>query len=146
MIGAGGIVTSTHLPGLRRMPGVEIVAVANRSLESSRRAAAELGIPRAYADWKQLLEADNIDAILIGTWPYMHRTITLAALESGRHVLCQARMANNAAEAHDMLAASRRHPNLVCMLVPSSSGYSVDIALRKLLADGFVGDVLSVGP
>jgi predicted dehydrogenase len=144
VVGAGGIVTSTHIPGLRRMPGVEIVAVANRSLESSRRAAAELNIPRAYADWEQLLKADGIDAVLIGTWPYMHRAITLAALESGRHVLCQARMANNAKEAHDMLAASRRHPNLVCQLVPSSSGYSVDRALRGLLADGAVGDILSV--
>jgi len=144
VIGAGGIVGSVHLPGLRRMPGVEIVAVANRSLESSRRAAAEFNIPRAFADWEQLLAADGIDAVLIGTWPYMHRAITLAALASGRHVLCQARMANNAAEAHDMLAASKRHPNLVCQLVPSSSGYSVDIALRRLLADRFVGDILSV--
>jgi predicted dehydrogenase len=49
IIGAGGIVGSTHIPGLRRMPGVEIVAVANRSLESSRRAAEESDIPRAYA-------------------------------------------------------------------------------------------------
>ncbi len=144
IIGAGGIVGSTHIPGLRRMPGVEIVAVANRSLESSRRAAAEFGIPRAFADSEQLLAADGIDAVLIGTWPYMHRALTLAALESGRHVLCQARMANNAAEAHDMLAASRRHPNLVCQLVPSSSGYAIDIALRRLLSDNAVGDVLSV--
>ena len=144
IIGAGDIVGSTHIPGLRRMPGVEIVAVANRSLESSRRAADEFGIPRAYPDWQQLLAADGIDAVLIGTWPYMHRDVTLAALESGRHVLCQARMANDAAEAHAMLAASKRHPNLVCMLVPSSSGYSVDIALRGLLADGVLGDVLSV--
>jgi predicted dehydrogenase len=144
IIGAGGIVGSTHIPGLRRMPGVEIVAVANRSLESSRRAATEFNIPRPYADWEQLLKADGIDAVLIGTWPYMHRAVTLAALQSGRHVLCQARMANNAAEAHEMLAASRRHPNLVCQLVPSSSGYSVDIALRRLLADGVVGEVLSV--
>ena len=144
IIGAGGIVGSTHIPGLRRMPGVEIVAVANRSLESSRRAATEFNIPRAYADWEQLLAAGGIDAVLIGTWPYMHRSVTLAALASGRHVLCQARMANNAAEAHEMLAASRRQPNLVCQLVPSSSGYSIDRALMSLIADGRVGDVLSV--
>jgi len=144
IIGAGDIVGSVHIPGLRRMPGVEIVAVANRSLESSRRAAAEFDIPRAYADWEQLLAADGIDAVLIGTWPYMHRTVTLAALDSGRHVLCQARMANNAAEAHQMLAASKRHPSLVCQLVPSSSGYSIDRALLALLGSGLVGDVLSV--
>jgi predicted dehydrogenase len=126
------------------MPGVEIVAVANRSLESSERAAAELDIPRAYANWEELVAADGIDAILIGTWPYMHRTITLAALEGGRHVLCQARMANNAAEARDMLAASERHPSLVCQLAPSSGTYRIDRALQTLLAGGAVGEVLSV--
>jgi predicted dehydrogenase len=144
IIGAGGIVGETHIPGLRRMPGVEIVAVANRSLESSRRAAEEFGIPRAYADWEELLAADGIDAVLIGTWPYMHRTLTLAALESGRHVLCQARMANNAAEAHEMLAASERHPNLVCQLVPTSGSYRIDRALQSLIAGGELGEVLSV--
>src|SRR5512143_3563662 len=55
IIGAGGIVSSVHVPGLRKMPSVEIVAVANRSLDSSKRAAAELSIPQAYADWEQLL-------------------------------------------------------------------------------------------
>ena len=143
IIGAGGIVGSTHIPGLRRMPGVEIVAVANRSLESSRRAADEFGIPRAYADWAELIAADGIDAVLIGTWPYMHKTITLAALETGRHVLCQARMANTAVDARDMLAASRRHPNLVCMLVPSSSGYSIDRAMLGLIGSGLLGEILS---
>lgn len=144
VIGAGGIVGSTHIPGLRRMPGVEIVAVANRSLESSRRAAAEFGIPRAYADWEALLAADGIDAVLIGTWPYMHRTITLAALDSGRHVLCQARMANTAAEAREMLAASQRHPELVAQLVPTSGSYRIDRAIQGLLGDGALGEVLSV--
>lgn len=144
IVGAGGIVASRHIPGLRRMPGVEIVAVANRSLESSRRAAAEFGIPRAYASWEELIAAGGIDAVLIGTWPYMHKPITLAALESGRHVLCQARMAMNAAEAHEMLAASQRHPDLVCMLVPSSSGYSVDRALLRLIGGDLLGEILSV--
>lgn len=144
IVGAGGIVGSRHIPGLRQMPGVEIVAVANRSLESSQRAAAEFGIPRAYASWEELVAADGIDAVLIGTWPYMHKPITLAALERGRHVLCQARMAMNAAEAREMLAASQRHPELVCMLVPSSSGYSVDRAMLSLIGGNLLGEILSV--
>jgi predicted dehydrogenase len=143
IIGAGGIVSSVHIPGLRRMPQCEIVAVANRSLESSQRVAAEFSIPRAYADWEQLLADDSLDAVLIGTWPYMHRSITLAALDRGLHVLCQARMANTAAEAHEMLAASQGHPNLVCQLVPTSGSYRIDRALQRLLAEGYVGDVLS---
>ena len=136
--------SSVHVPGLKRQPGVELVSVANRSLESSQRAAAELGIARAYANWEALLEAGGLDAVLIGTWPYMHRTITLAALDAGLHVLCQARMANDAAEARDMLAASRRHPNQVCQLVPSSGTYRIDRALQRLLGERFVGDILSV--
>jgi predicted dehydrogenase len=144
IVGAGGIVGSRHIPGLRQMPGVEIVAVANRSLESSQRAAAEFGIPRAYASWEDLIAADGIDAVLIGTWPYMHKPITLAALESGRHVLCQARMAMNAAEAREMLAAAQRHTNLVSMLVPSSSGYSIDRAMLSLIGGELLGEILSV--
>ena len=144
IVGAGGIVSSVHVPGLKRQPGVELVAVANRSLESSRRAAEELGIARAYANWEELLAAGGLDAVLIGTWPYMHREITLAALDAGLHVLCQARMANDAAEARDMLAASTRKPNLVCQLVPSSGTYRIDRALQRLLREGFVGDILSV--
>jgi predicted dehydrogenase len=144
IIGAGGIVSSVHVPGLKRQTQVELVSVANRSLESSQRAAAELGIARAHADWEELLDAGGLDAVVIGTWPYMHRTITLAALDRGLHVLCQARMANDAAEARDMLAASRRHPDLVCQLVPSSGTYRIDRALQRLLGERYVGDVLSV--
>jgi predicted dehydrogenase len=144
IIGAGGIVSSVHVPGLKRQPGVELVSVANRSLESSRRAADELGIERAYANWEELLAAGGLDAVLIGTWPYMHRTITLAALDLGLHVLCQARMANNTVEAREMLAASVRHPELVCQLVPSSGTYRIDRALQRLLGEGFVGEILSV--
>jgi predicted dehydrogenase len=144
IIGAGGIVSSTHVPGLKRQAGVELVAVANRSLESSRRAAEELDIARAYPDWESLLAAGGLDAVLIGTWPYMHRTITLAALDAGLHVLCQARMANDASEARAMLAAARRHPELVCQLVPSSGTYRIDRALQRLIAEGYVGEILSV--
>lgn len=144
VIGAGSIVQKVQIPGLRRMPGCEIVAVANRSLESSKRAATELGIPRAYANWEQLLDADGIDAVVIGTWPYMHRDITLAALNRGKHVFCQARMANNAAEARDMLAASQRHPELVCQLAPKRTSYKIDQALQRLVRERFVGEILSV--
>jgi predicted dehydrogenase len=53
-------------------------------------------------------------------------------------------MANDAAEARDMLAASRRHPNLVCQLVPSSGTYRIDRALQRLVSERYVGEILSV--
>ena len=144
LIGAGANVRAVQIPGFRRVPGCEIVAVANRNLESSQRVADEFDIPRAYANWEELLDDDSIDAVLIGTWPYMHSTLTLEALERGKHVLTQARMANTAQEAREMLAASRRHPDLVCQLVPTSQSYRIDNVLKRMIGDGYLGEVLSV--
>ena len=144
MIGAGANARAVHIPGFRGIQGCEIAAVANRSLESSQRVADEFNIPRAYANWRELLDDDRIDAVCIGTWPYMHRTLTLAALEHGKHVLCQARMANTAQEARDMLEASLRHPDLVSQLVPTSTSYRIDNVLKRMIGDGYLGEILSV--
>ncbi|MDE0082462.1 MAG: Gfo/Idh/MocA family oxidoreductase [Gammaproteobacteria bacterium] len=144
LIGAGANVQNVQIPGFRRVPECEILAVANRSLESSRRVADAFGIPRAYAHWGDLLEDGDIDAILIGTWPYMHRTLTLAGLESGKHVLCQGRMANTAAEAREMLDASQRNPHLVSQLVPTSTSYHLDNVIRRLISEEYAGEILSV--
>lgn len=144
IIGAGENVRDVMIPAFRRIPECQLVAVANTSLASSRRVATEFNIPKPYPHWKALLDDRDVDAVCIGTWPYMHHTLTLAALEQGKHVLCQARMANTAQEAREMLAASLRHPDLVCQLVPTSTSYRTDNILRKMIADGYVGNVLSV--
>src|SRR5436309_3290597 len=117
-VGAGGNCRLHHIPKLQAQPGVEIVAVANRSKESGERVAKEFGIARVAADWREVMNAPDVDAICIGTWPYMHRELVLAALEANKHVLCEARMAMNAAEGRQMLDAARKKPNLVAQLVP----------------------------
>ena len=117
-VGAGANTGLRHIPGLRAQPGVELAGVANRSLASSQRVCDEYEIPKAYEDWVELIDDDDIDAVCIGTWPYMHRTLTLAALEAGKHVLCEARMAMDSNEAHEMLDASNANPDLVTQIVP----------------------------
>lgn len=111
-----------HVPGLLAQTDVELVTVCNRRRESTAKAAQELGIPRTASHWQEVVDDPEVDAIVIGTWPYLHCPITLAALEAGKHVLTEARMSMNAAEAHQMLAASRKHPKLVCQIVPSPFG------------------------
>ncbi len=142
VVGAGGIVRDRHVPGFKRIPGVELVGVANRSAESSRRAMQEVGFKRAYAHWRELLADAEVDAVLVATWPYLHAPITLAALEAGKHVLTQARMAMNAEEARAMLAASRAHPELVTMVVPSP--YTLWADRTRLLRENAVGELRSV--
>src|SRR6184192_1501486 len=143
-VGAGRNTQSRHIPGLGKQPGVELVAVANRSRESGERVAKEFGIRRVEGDWHDVVRAPDVDAVCIGTWPYMHCELTLAALEAGKHVLCEARMAMNAAEGRRMLEASRKKPQLVAQLVPAPHTLETDSTLQSLLDDGYVGEVLAV--
>jgi predicted dehydrogenase len=144
LIGAGANTKLRHIPGLRALPDVEIVAVCNRRPESTAAAAREHGIPRTHERWEHLVADPAIDAVVIGTWPYLHCSITLAALESGKHVLSEARMAMNAAEAHRMLAAARRYPKLVTQIVPSPYGLKGHDVIAELLASGFLGELREV--
>ena len=117
IIGLGANTRLRHVPGLRACDGVEIVAVCNRRPDSTAAVAREFGIPRTFDRWQDLVADRDIDAIVIGTWPYLHCPITIAALEAGKHVLTEARMAMNAAEARLMLDASRTRPELICQIV-----------------------------
>jgi predicted dehydrogenase len=143
-VGAGANTRKQHIPKLKAQPGVELVAVANRSRESGERVAKEFAIPRVEDDWRRVVEARDIDAICIGTWPYMHRELTVAALGAGKHVLCEARMAMNAAEGREMLAAYRQAPRLVAQLVPAPHTLEVDRTLKQLLAEGYAGELHAV--
>lgn len=144
MVGAGANTKLRHIPGFRAMPDVEIVSVANRSPASGQKVADEFGIPKVYGSWRELVEADDTNAIFIGTWPYLHHPITLAALEAGKHVLTEARMAMNAAEAREMLAAARAHPGLVTQIVPSPFTFKFDQVLSELVASGYLGELIAV--
>ena len=143
-VGAGDNTRQRHIPGFKAIEGVELVSVSNRSLESGQRVADAFGIPTVYENWAELMEAPDTDAICIGTWPYMHVTLVLAALENGKHVLTEARMAMDAAEARVMLDASHASPGLVTQIVPAPMTLKVDSTIKALIADGYLGDVLSV--
>src|SRR5437879_963323 len=144
LIGAGANTRLRHVPGLRAVAEVEIVGVANRRPESTAAAAREFGIPRTFERWQDLVADPNIDAVVIGAWPYLHSPVTLAALEAGKHVLTEARMAMNAAEAHRMLDVSRGKSKLVCQIVPSPFGLSGNSTVLDLLKQGFLGELREV--
>ena len=143
-IGAGANTTLRHLPGFKAIEGVELVSVANRSRESGQRVADEWELPTVYDSWAELIATPDTNAICIGTWPYMHRTLTLAALEHDKHVLCEARMAMDSIEAAEMLDASRQKPGLVTQIVPAPGSLPVDATVIDLIADGYLGDLLTV--
>lgn len=144
IIGAGANTRSKHIPGLRTQNSVEIVGLANRSEESARKAAKELDIGKVYADWTEVIDDPDIDAVCIGTWPYMHAQMTIEALDAGKHVMCEARMAMNAGEAHAMLAASRRNPSRIAQIVPAPGTLPFDRTISDTIAGGAIGNVTAV--
>jgi predicted dehydrogenase len=140
IVGAGGIVRTRHLPALARTEDVKIVGVCNSSYESSEKFCSKF-LPEAkpYANWAELVSEADIDIIWIGTPPYLHATVGISALEAGKHVFCQARMAMNLTEAEEMCAALQRHPHLVTMICPAPHGLRGSRLMQKLAADEFVG-------
>ncbi len=145
IIGAGNNTRKRHIPGFQEIDGVEITTVANRSRESSEKVAAQFGIPAVAGHWREVIESPDVDAVMIGTWPYLHREASVAALEAGKHVLTEARMAMNVEEAEAMLAASRKHPELVAQIVPAPMSLDVDATVRELVDAGELGKLREVG-
>ena len=90
-------------------------------------------------NWPELIALPDIDIIWIGTPPVMHSAVTVSALEAGKHVFCQARMSMDLVEAEEMLAASKRYPELVTMLCPPPMGMRADLLVKKLLAEDYIG-------
>src|SRR5438045_8890206 len=139
IVGAGNIVKTRHLPALKKNPDVDIVAVSNSTYASSEKFCGE-HCPSAtpMANWADLLALPDLDIIWIGTPPYMHSAVTISALEAGKHVFCQARMSMDVVEAEEMLATSKRFPELVTMLCPPPMGMRADLLVKKLLAEDYI--------
>ena len=144
VVGAGANTISRHIPLLQGIDGVEIVGVVNRSESSSSTVAKRFGIPKTYGHWEQAVADRDTNTIVIGTWPYLHCPVTLAALAAGKHVLTEARMAMNADEAGRMLAASLAKLGLVAQVVPSPITLFADATIQRLITEGFLGQLLAV--
>src|ERR1043165_7183605 len=141
LIGAGANTRARHIPGLLAIDGVEIAAVCNRRPESTQAIASEFKIPRTFDSWEKLVADPQVDAVVIGTWPYLHCPITLAALKAGKHVLTEARLSMNAAEAHQMLKAAKQQPTLVTHVVPSPFGLKGHRLMLDLIKGGYLGEL-----
>lgn len=143
-IGAGGNTRLRHIPGFAGQEGVRLLTVANRSEESSREVADTFGIERISPDWESVVADPEVDAVCIGTWPYLHAPATVAALKAGKHVLTEARMAADLAGARDMLEASQARPDLVAQIVPSPFTLELDKTVQNLLHSGELGEIREV--
>lgn len=145
IVGAGDIVRTRHMPNLAEVDDIAFVAVTNRRRETAEAFAADHSVPNVLDNWRDVVDHPDVDVVWIGATPYMHARVSVAALDAGKHVFCQARMARNLAEARDMLDAAERNPGLVAAVCPPGIGVAGDRTMLRLLrADRFIGTLRQV--
>ncbi len=144
LIGAGRNTCLKHIPGFREIADVELVSVCNSRPESTAQVAAKFQIPRTAETWQQVVDDPEVDAVVIGTWPNLHCEIACAALEAGKHVLTEARMARDLNEARQMQACAEKHSDQVAMVVPSPLGLRHGDYIRELIDHRFLGELREV--
>src|SRR5260221_7450578 len=115
VLGAARIATVKVIPAMQRGAHSEIVAIASRDIGKARRAAAELGIPKAYGSYEELLADPEIDAIYNPLPNHLHVPWSVKALEAGKHVLCEKPLAPTSAEEQVLLNVAQRYPHLKVM-------------------------------
>jgi predicted dehydrogenase len=109
MIGCGGIALANHLPGFALCKDhAQVVALCDSNPDVLARAAKESGISATFTDYKQALAHKGVDAVVIATPNFSHAPIALAAIEAGKHVLCEKPLAMDYAESLTMLQAAER--------------------------------------
>ena len=141
-IGCGGIANQKHLPGMIQQKGVDLVAFCDIVIERAEAAAKKYGTPDAktYADYRELLADKSIDAVHVLTPNVSHCEITVAALEAGKHVLCEKPMAINTEEAQKMLDAKNRTGKLLTIGYQYRHHHEAALAKRVIDA-GYLGDI-----
>ncbi|MDD5602585.1 MAG: Gfo/Idh/MocA family oxidoreductase [Eubacteriales bacterium] len=109
IIGCGGIANGKHMPSLKKLKDVEMTAFCDLIIEKAENAKQQYGTPEAkvYTDYQELLKDPEIEVVHVCTPNRSHAQITIDALHSGKHVMCEKPMAKTASDARKMVEAAR---------------------------------------
>ena len=142
IIGCGGIANGKHMPSLKKLADVEMVAFCDIIVERAEKAAKEYGVEGAkvYTDYHELIARDDIDVVHVLTPNREHSQITVDALNAGKHVMCEKPMAINSAEAKRMLDAAKATGKK--LTIGYQSRFRPDsMYLKKACEAGELGDI-----
>jgi len=115
VLSTANIGTGKVIPAMQKGKYIQFDAIASRNLEKGKAVAAQLGIPRAYGSYEELLADPNIDAIYNPLPNHLHVPWSIKALEAGKHVLCEKPIALTSAEAQQLADAAKQYPHLKVM-------------------------------
>ncbi len=142
IIGCGGIANNKHMPALKEIGNVEMVAFCDIKEERAQEAKEKYGIEsaRVYNNYKDLLENEKLDVIHVCTPNKSHAEITIASLEAGHHVMCEKPMAKTSEEAKAMVEAANRTGKK--LTIGYQNRFRNDsLYLNEVCEDGELGDI-----
>lgn len=140
--GTGGIATNMA-KALQTLPNAEITAVGSRTNASGDDFASTFGIPTAHPSYEALFEDEGVDIIYVASPHSHHRDMTIAALDAGKHVLCEKAFAVNVAEAREMVAAAGRNRRFLMEAMWTWFIPAV-VELKRRIAAGEIGRVVTI--
>ena len=106
-----GFARRVQLPALAFVPGVKATAIASGHRANAEAAAREFGLAHVFTDGTDLARSPDVDLVVVSSTPDSHARYAIAALEAGKHVLCEKPMALDGFEAAQMVTASEQHPD-----------------------------------
>ncbi len=140
IIGTGNI-ARCHLDGYKKLDNVEIYAFCDINPDRLKAMGEEYGVTRLFTDKDEMLAAcPELDAVSVCTWNSAHAECTIAALNAGKHVICEKPMAMNAAEAEEMLAAAKKNDRLLMIGFVRRFGNDCKV-LKEFVDAGDFGDI-----
>jgi predicted dehydrogenase len=139
IIGVGQI-GQRHLDTYRTIPGANVVAICGRRESQVQEVAGRYGISRAYTDYRQLLDQQDIEAVDVCLHNQLHRPVTIAALQAGKHVYCEKPMAGTYADAAAMLETAKQTGRMLAIQLMSLF-YEKNRAARLIIDQGWLGHI-----
>jgi predicted dehydrogenase len=140
-VGCGRVTETRHLAALRRVPGVEAVALADMDAARLSKVGDAYGVARRYADWRAIVEDDCVDAVAVCVPPALHAEVASAALDAGKHVFVEKPLALTLDECDILDAAAARAAGLVAAVGFQMRCHRLVREARAALARGELGRV-----
>lgn len=141
IIGCGGVAMTRHIPGSIASDHIQLYGFYDVDVERAEKLAEQYSV-KAYHTLEELLADPNVDAVTVCTATKFHTDITIKALESGKHVLCEKPMAASVEEAQRMVDAARRTGKKL-MISHNQRLYSPHVKAKELIESGAIGKVLT---
>src|SRR5262245_53144615 len=136
-----GFARTAQAPAFKMCDGAELVAVCSGQQENADRTAAEFNIEHTCESYHELIALEDVDLVVVSAPPHLHHPVTMAALNAGKHVICEKPMAMNSREAEEMTNQAANCPNQLAIIDHELRFNPTWRRMKELVDGGFLGHV-----